>query len=153
MLITQIDSGLFKVEIPDWQIQIFHKLGKELKAILSDGNSHLTTRLFPAAYQSDSKANTEYELLTHEDLRQSHLSSIKLLAEISTYSEVSESTLIEIMQGINILRLVLGERLEINDENNEEPTEFREDEDDYNLWLLFHLLGEILSNIIDSINP
>ena len=61
MVITPIDNGLFKVEIPDWQIQIFHNLAQELKAIISDGNSHFTTRLFPVAYQSDKDANDEYQ--------------------------------------------------------------------------------------------
>ena len=61
--------------------------------------------------------------------------------------------LIEIMQGINILRLVLAARLEIDDDSNENPPEMNEDDPDYNLWLIFHLLGETLSIIIDSINP
>lgn len=153
MVITPIDSGLFKVEIPDWQIQIFHKLAEELENMLLDKSNQLTGRLFPSAYQRDTSANTEYELLTHEDLRQSHLSSLKLLAGISTHSEVSETTLIEIMQGINILRLVLGARLEIDDDNSENSSEISEDDPDYNLWVIFHLLGEILSIIVDSINP
>ena len=152
MIITPIDSGSFKIDIPDWQIQIFHNLAEELQAIISNGNNHLTSRLFPVAYQSDTSANAEYELLTHDDLRQSHLSSLKLLAEISTYSEVSEMMLIEIMQGINILRLVLAARLEIDDDSNENPPEMNEDDPDYNLWLIFNLLGETLSIIIDSVN-
>ncbi len=153
MVITPIDNGLFKIEIPDWQIQIFHNLAEELKVIISDGNNHLTSRLFPVAYQSDTSANAEYESLTHDDLRHSHLSSLKLLSEISTYSEASETLLIEIMQGINILRLVLAARLEIDDEESENSPQASEDHPDHNLWLIFHLLGEILSIIIDSINP
>ena len=152
MIITPIDSGSFKIDIPDWQIQIFHNLAEELQAIISNGNNHLTSRLFPVAYQSDRAANAEYEQLTHEELLQSHLASIKLIEEISNNAEVSESTLIEIMQGINILRLVLGTRLKIDDENSESSSEISESHPDHNLRLVFHLLGQTLSTIVDSIN-
>ncbi len=152
MIVTPLKNKTFKVETPDWQIQIFRELAQELETVLSNGNRSLTSRLFPVAYQSDKAANDEYQQLTHEDLRQSHISSLKLLAEISTYSEVSETTLIEIMQGINILRLVVGTRLKIDDEEPENSPQVSVDDPDYNLWLIFHLLGEILSTIVDSIN-
>ena len=152
MMITHLKNGTFKVETPDWQIQIFRELAQELETVLSDRNSYLITRLFPVAYQSDTAANAEYEQLTHEELLQSHLASLKLIKEISNNAEVSEGTLIEIMQGINILRLVLGTRLKIDDENSESSTVISEDHPDHNLWLVFHLLGQTLSTIVDSIN-
>ena len=152
MIITPLKNGAFKVETPDWQIQIFQGLAKELKTVLSGGNNSLTTRLFPVAYQSDKAANEEFKQLTHEDLLQSHLTSLKLIEDISTDKEASEDTLIKIMQGINILRLVLGTRLKIDDEEPENSPQVSVDDPDYNLWLIFHLLGEILSTIVDSIN-
>jgi len=152
MMITPLKNGAFKVETPDWQIQIFRQLSQELKTVLSERNNYLTTRLFPVAYQSDKAANAEYEQLTHEELLQSHLASLKLIEEISNNAEVSESILIEIMQGINILRLVLGTRLKIDDENAESLSEISESHPDHNLWLVFHLLGQTLSTIVDSIN-
>ena len=152
MIITPLKNGAFKVETPDWQIQIFRGLAKELKTVLSGGNSSLTTRLFPVAYQSDEAANEEYIKLTHEDLLQSHLTSLKLIEDIATDEEASEDTLIKIMQGINILRLVVGTRLKIDDEEPENAPQASKDHPDHNLWLIFHLLGEILSIIVDSIN-
>ena len=56
------------------------------------------------------------------------------------------------MQGINILRLVVGTRLKIDDEEPENAPQASKDHPDHNLWLIFHLLGEILSIIVDSIN-
>ena len=152
MIITPLKNGAFKVETPDWQIQIFRGLAKELKTVLSGGNSSLTTRLFPVAYQSDEAANEEYIKLTHEDLLQSHLTSLKLIEDIATDEEASEDTLIKIMQGINILRLVVGTRLKIDDEEPENAPQASKDHPDHNLCLIFHLLGEILSIIVDSIN-
>ena len=152
MIITPLKNGAFKVETPDWQIQIFRGLAKELKTVLSGGNSSLTTRLFPVAYQSDEAANEEYIKLTHEDLLQSHLTSLKLIEDIATDEEASEDTLIKIMQGINILRLVVGTRLKIDDEEPENSPQASKDHPDHNLWLIFHLLGEILSIIVNSIN-
>ena len=152
MMITPLKNGAFKVETPDWQIQILRGLAQELTTVISDGNSSLITRLFPVAYQSDKAANEEYKQLTHEELLQSHLASLELIEGISTDKEVSEHTLIKLMQGINILRLVLGTRLKIDDENSESSSEISESHPDHNLWLIFHLLGEILSIIVDSIN-
>ena len=151
MIITPLEDGTFKVEIPKWQIKIFKSLTQELNPIISDRSNNLTSRLFPTAYQSDTSANNEYELLTHKDLLQSHLDSLEALEELSSNAELSEETLIKITQGVNILRLVLGTRLEINDDDAN-SSKANEDHPDHNIWLTFHLLGEIISIIIDAIS-
>ena len=151
MIITPLEDGTFKLEIPKWQIKIFKSLTQELNPIISDRGNNLTSRLFPTAYQADTSANNEYELLTHKDLLQSHLDSLEALEELSSNAELSEETLIKITQGVNILRLVLGTRLEINDDDAN-SSKANEDHPDHNLWLTFHLLGEILSIIVDVIS-
>jgi hypothetical protein len=151
MIITPLEDGTFKLEIPKWQIKIFKSLTQELNPIISDRSNNLTSRLFPTAYQADTSANNEYELLTHKDLLQSHLDSLEALDELSSNAELSEETLIKIIQGVNILRLVLGTRLEINGNDTNSPMA-NEDHPDHNLWLTFHLLGEILSIIVDVIS-
>lgn len=151
MIITPLEDGTFKLEIPKWQIRIFKSLTQELNPIISDRSNNLTSRLFPTAYQADTSANNEYELLTHKDLLQSHLDSLEALEELSSNDELSEETLIKITQGVNILRLVLGTRLGINDDDAN-SSKANENHPDHNLWLTFHLLGEIISIIVDVIS-
>ena len=151
MIITPLEDGTFKLEIPKWQIRIFKSLTQELNPIISDRSNNLTSRLFPTAYQADTSANNEYELLTHKDLLQSHLDSLEALEELSSNAELSEETLIKITQGVNILRLVLGTRLGINDDDAN-SSKANENHPDHNLWLTFHLLGEIISIIVDVIS-
>ena len=151
MIITPLEDGTFKLEIPKWQIKIFKSLTQELNPIISDRSNNLTSRLFPTAYQADTSANNEYELLTHKDLLQSHLDSLEALEELSSNDELSEETLIKITQGVNILRLVLGTRLGINDDDAN-SSKANENHPDHNLWLTFHLLGEIISIIVDVIS-
>ncbi len=151
MIITPLEDGTFKLEIPKWQIKIFKSLTQELNPIISDRSNNLTSRLFPTAYQADTSANNEYELLTYKDLLQSHLDSLEALEKLSSNAELSEETLIKITQGVNILRLVLGTRLGINDDDAN-SSKANKDHPDHNLWLTFHLLGEIISIIIDAIS-
>ncbi len=149
MIITPQKNGTYKVEITDWQSRMFRDLVKELKSFIANENNPLVNRLYPVAYQNDEIANSEYTSLTYEDLYQSHLAALGILEDISEIAEVSEDTLLKIMQAVNILRLVLGTRLGICDE--EDFSEITEDHPDHNLWLIYHLLGEILSIIVDSV--
>ena len=152
MTITPLEDGTFRLEIPKWQIKIFKSLTQELNPIISERSNNLTSRLFPTAYQADTSANNEYELLTHKDLLQSHLDSLEALDELSSNAELFEETLIKIIQGVNILRLVLGTRLGIDDDDDANSSKANKDHPDHNLWLTFHLLGEIISIIIDAIS-
>ncbi len=152
MIIIPLENGTYKIEIPDWQGRLFHNLVEEIKGFIENKGNPLANLLFPVAYQNDEAANIEYDSLTHEDLLQSHLSALKTLVEVSEteIDEVPEETLLQIMQAVNILRLALGTRLEIRDEDD--PSAITENHPDYNLWLIYHLLGENLSIIVDSIS-
>ena len=150
MIITHVTNGSYKIELTDWQIQLFRNLVGEVNGIISDGNNPLGNLLFPIAYRNDRDANSEFNLLIKDDLQESHLSALKILEEIPEVGEVSEETLIKVMQAINILRLVLGSRLEITDEDV--SIEIAEDDPDRSLWLMYHLLGENLSRIVDSLS-
>ena len=150
MIIIPLENGTYKIEIPDWLGLLFRNLVEEVKGFIENKGSPLANLLFPVAYQNDEAANIEYDSLTHEDLLQSHLSALETLVEISENDEVTEETLLQIMQAVNILRLALGTRLEILDEDD--PSEITENHPDYNLWLIYHLLGENLSIIVDSIS-
>lgn len=150
MIITPLENGTYKIEISDWQGHLFRNLIEEVKGFIDDKGNPLADLLFPVAYENDEAANIEYSSLTYEDLLKSHLAALRILEEISEIDEVPESTLLQIMQAVNILRLILGTRLEIRDED--EPSGITENHPDHNLWLIYHLLGENLSIIVDSIS-
>ena len=148
MNITSEANGSYKIEIANWQKELFRNLVGEVNGIISDGKNPLGNLLFPTAYQNDIDANNEFDFLTKSDLEESHLLALRILEEVPEVGEVSEETLLKMMQAINILRLVLGSRLEITDEDI--PIEITEDDPDRSLWLIYHLLGENLSRIVDS---
>ncbi|MBG01408.1 MAG: hypothetical protein CL470_03975 [Acidimicrobiaceae bacterium] len=150
MIITPETNGSYKIEITDWQKELFRNLIEEVSEIISDRENPLGNLLFPIAYQNDIDANSEFDSLTKGDLEESHLSALKILEEIPEVGEVSEETLLKVMQAINILRLVLGTRLDITDEDT--PIEIAEDDPDRSFWLIYHLLGENLSRIVDLLS-
>jgi len=50
------------------------------------------------------------------------------------------------MRALNILRLFLGERLNVSEDSEEGPSET---DPSYGAWVLFQIFGQMLSSIID----
>ena len=88
-------------------------------------------------------------LLFLEEYANSIATFIKLLENLDASlakPEVTENDLVEMMRALNILRLFLGERLNISEDSEEGPSET---DPSYGVWVLFQIFGQMLSSIID----
>tara|TARA_B110000196_G_C20783248_1_gene492031 strand:+ start:141 stop:605 length:465 start_codon:yes stop_codon:yes gene_type:complete len=149
MIITQLEENKFRVETTPWQRQLFSSLAYELRESITKKNDPLVQRLFPIAYPDDMTANREFNSLVQKELLQSHLSALEILENRSEVEEFHETDLIHLMQGINIVRIGLGTRLDIRHEDD--FYDIAESHPDHDLWVIYQILGEVLALIVEAL--
>jgi len=105
-------------------------------------------RLFPSAYHSDEKLNEEYLRLTHDDLADTHLSTIDQALELMSPGRLfSNDDLSGFVRAINTMRLVLGTLLDVSEDD---PEDFDDDDPAAPQRHVYDYLGWLLHSSIDQ---
>ena len=150
MIVERNQAGGFDVEIFDWQRQMLTNLIEPLRDLLVEGSSPVLKRLYPTAYPADADANAAFDDLVHDQLLEQKLASLDTVEESLDATELNESQLMQWLNAINSIRLVLGTRLDISEEDN--PAEVADDDPDRALWLSYELLTQMLAIIVDALS-
>ncbi|MEL7159054.1 MAG: DUF2017 family protein [Actinomycetota bacterium] len=129
-------------EVRSWVLSLAHQLGT-----LLDGDVDELRRLFPTAYPDDPERDAGYQILARQQLIDSRREAIRLMEETVERPVLTEEELAAWMGIVNDLRLVLGTRLDVS----EDDTEIDPDDPEAELHLLYHQLGYLLSEIVDAL--
>ncbi len=129
-------------EIRVWVLGLAHQLSD-----LLDGDGEELTRLFPTAYPDDPERDAGYQILSRHQLIDSRREAIALMEETVEKSVLTEDELSAWMGIVNDLRLVLGTRLDVSEDDDEVDP----DDPDAPLHLLYHQLGFLLGEIVDAL--
>jgi len=99
-----------------------------MRAVLTQdgGRDEAVDRLFPVAYPTDEDRQTEYRLLVHDELLESHLGALAVLEETADASRLTSDQLSSWMRAVNEIRLVLGTRLGVSEDGEERPFDQRD---------------------------
>jgi len=112
-----------------------------MREVLDDDTDPVRERLFPVAYLDDDDRQTEYRLLAHGELLESHLNALSVLEDTVDAEQLDDEAMNAWMRALNEVRLVLGTRLEITEEGDERPGDADDPEAqafaiyDYLTWL------------------
>ena len=151
VLIEPISDGSFEVKILNWQHRMLESLIPEIRELLVTGNSPSIRRLFPTAYPNDPDADASYQELVHDELLDSLLTALDRVECNLGTSHLSQTELHQWMQAINSIRLVVGTRLDVS-EDDDPSTVLDETNPDRQLWLMYQLLTEMLSIIVNALD-
>ena len=124
-------------------------LSASLRDLLLTGSSPMLRRLYPTAYPSDVEANDAYNELVHDQLLEQRLAALDTLEDTMARDEITVAELSQWMNAINAIRLVLGTRLDLSEDDD--PREIADDDPDRPLWLSYELLTQMLALIIDAL--
>jgi hypothetical protein len=145
-------KGDFEVRLPDAEREVLVTLVASLRAAL-DGDVRAEPalrRLFPPAYAdaADEEAETQYQAMVHDELLASRRAALDLLEATASRDRLDEAELLAWMTALNQLRLVLGTRLDVSED--EEPLP---DPGDplAPLAAIYHYLGVLLEAVIDAL--
>ncbi len=120
-------NGTFELRIPADERDLLRSLGPQMRSVLSQdgGPDEAVDRLFPVAYPTDEDRQTEYRLLVHGELLESHLGALAVLEETADADRLDADQLSAWMRAVNEVRLVLGTRLGVTEDGEERPADAR----------------------------
>jgi Domain of unknown function (DUF2017) len=140
--------GNWELRLPDEERHVLRALVPQLRELLAADDEALR-RLFPTAYPADLEADAFYQQLTHDDLVDQRMARLAQFEVFLDASEVSTEQLECAMGAVNDLRLVLGTRLDVSEDDD--PTEIDEEDPEAPLLAVYSYLGWILEMIVEAL--
>ncbi|MGI8776072.1 MAG: DUF2017 family protein [Acidimicrobiales bacterium] len=143
-------SGHYEIRLSTEERALLRGLGPRMRDVLADDADPVRQRLFPVAYPDDDERQTEYRLLAHGELLESHLGALAILEETVDAERLDEDALSGWMRALNEVRLVLGTRLEITEEGDERPADH--DDPEARAFAIYDYLTWLQGEIIDALS-
>ncbi len=106
-------------------------------------------RLNPPAYLDDPEKDEEYRLLAGDELRTSRRAAIDAVRRSIERDVLDEDELWQWLQSLNALRLVVGTRLGIEDDDT--PRNVDEDDPDAPLWSIYDFTTWLQHSVVDAL--
>jgi len=141
--VEPIEPGRHRIQLPDNERAVLGDLGGQLRSLLTQGtDGPEVRRLFPTAYADDPERDAEYRDLMSDDLLARRLATADVLESTATATELDDEQLMAWIGAVNDLRLVLGTRLDVSEEDDLEATDGDPVRGIYLYlgWLLEHLM-------------
>ncbi len=144
-LFTPVGDDQFAVALDADARRWLVELADQLDQLLSV-DTDVTRRLFPTAYPDDPERDAGYQVLARDQLIDSRRDAIELMRRTIETDTMTAEELSAWMGIVNDLRLVLGTRLDVSeDDDGLDP-----DDPSYDEHLVYHELGAVLSEIVDA---
>ncbi len=149
MKIIKLEEGLLSIKFNETEKELLNGLTQNLLVKLGNEDPQaLMPRLFPEAILNEPDLGSEYRAMTAHQLEYSHRKAVEALNLLSSEKEISLDNLILVIKGLNIIRLELGEELDIDDDSQRPPSN---DSNHYRLWIIFQYLGQLLFQCVEEL--
>jgi hypothetical protein len=141
-------SGRFRLKLPSNEQLLLSELGEQLYDQLSTSTDepHLR-RLFPPAYANDAERDAGYQVLTRDELLERKMTAIAVVRRTLAGGDVDAEELSAWMTIINSMRLVLGTRLDVDEDpvvpDADDPLAFP--------YAVYEYLGVLLYQVVDAL--
>lgn len=109
-------QGDFELRLPAGERDLLRSLPGQLEELLDHPDTDDLRRLFPPAYTEDTDSEHDYRSLMQEDLVDGHRKALETMAATVDATRLDEEQLAGWLGALNDLRLVLGTRLDVAEE-------------------------------------
>ena len=116
--------------------------------LLASTDEASVRRLFPPAYPDDPERDAGYQVLTRDEMLEHKLEALDVVEKSLDGGDLDESEMTAWMGTLNSLRLVLGTRLDVD----EQPHEFDEGDPLAPAYAVYEYLGWVLSQVVDALS-
>lgn len=107
-------------------------------------------RLHPPAYTDDPERDLGYQILAGDELRTRRHEAIDAVRASLARAELTEEELWSWLQALNALRLVVGTRLDIRDDDHRRPR-LGSDHPDAPLWEVYDFTTQVQYFVIEAL--
>jgi hypothetical protein len=146
--IRRTRAGVYQLNLGAPERGLLAQLAPQLRELLADPNQPGLHRLFPPAYGNDADAEQqeEYRRLMTEDLVERHGAALDILASTADAEELDAEQMEAWMLALNHLRLVIGTRLDVSEDDDPATMDDPDHQVYYFLGYLQECVVEALSN-------
>jgi hypothetical protein len=114
-------GGRITILLGEEERELIANLAGQFRSVLAEDTSPNLRRLYPTAYPDDADKDSEYASLVHEDLLRSRLNAVETVEATVQADSIDPDELTAWMALLNGLRLLLGTRLDISEEDGFDP--------------------------------
>jgi hypothetical protein len=146
--IKRTRAGLYQLNLGPGERGLLAALAPQLRELLADPDQPGLRRLFPPAYGDDADAahQDEYRRLMQEDLVERHGAALDVLTQTANAEELDAEQMEAWMRALNHLRLVIGTRLDVTEEDDPAA----HDDPDHQVYYLLGYLQECVVEALSS---
>jgi hypothetical protein len=135
--------GVYEVRLRRGEQALVASLVRQLR----EQQPHLR-RLFPPAYANDAERDAGYQVLTRDELLEGRLAALDVVERtLDGAHELDQAELTAWMTTLNSLRLVIGTRLDVD----EELPELDESDPLAPEYAVYEVLGWLLAQVVDTL--
>jgi hypothetical protein len=145
--IKRTRAGRYQLNLGAAERNLLAQLAPQLRQLLSDPDQPGLHRLFPPAYgaEQDAEHQEEYRRLMTEDLVERHGAALDILAATAEVDELDAEQMEAWMLALNHLRLVIGTRLDVSEDDD--PAAM--DDPDHQVY---YFLGYLQENVVEALS-
>lgn len=144
------EGDRFAVDLPEDLRELLASMVGDLRTLVTTEDPSSDTsvaRLYPPAYPDDLLQNLDYDRSRHEELQDGRLAGIDTVLRTLASDSLTEEELLAWLRTCNDLRLVLGTRLDIQEDST--PDDFAGDREASTSFTAYVLLTEIVGEIVE----
>jgi hypothetical protein len=142
-------AGRYEVKLRPSERVLMGDLVVQLREqLLASTDDPSVRRLFPPASPDDPERDAGYQVLTRDELLEHRLAALDTVEESLDGAELDDAGLRAWMSTLNSLRLVLGTRLDVD----EELPALADDDPLAPAYAVYEYLGWLLSQVVDVLS-
>ncbi|HET6953183.1 MAG TPA: DUF2017 family protein [Acidimicrobiales bacterium] len=142
-------AGRYQVKLRPNERALVGDLVEQLREqLLASTDDPSVKRLFPPAYANDPERDAGYQVLTRDELLEHRLAALDVVEQTLDGSQLDADGLTAWMGTLNSLRLVLGTRLDVD----EELPVLEESDPLAPAYAVYEYLGWLLSQVVDALS-
>jgi hypothetical protein len=111
-------DGSFQLRMTDDERDLIVNLAGQLRELLMTDEIEGLERLYPPAYANDPERESEYRSMVHDELLEKRLAAVDIVEGTATATTLTEAEMTAWMGAVNDLRLVLGTRLDVSEDQD-----------------------------------
>lgn len=143
-------DGSFEVKLPGEERDVLRSLAPQLRQMIEQDRDPALRRLFPVAYHADAEADAEYQAFMRGELQTSRLAAVGMFVDTLDEPRLTEAQLAAWMGAVNDLRLVLGTKLDVSEDDD--LGALPDDDPDLELYAVYAYLGWLLEQIVAELS-
>jgi len=145
-------DGSVELRLGEDEREVLRQVFGQLRdALLADTDDPLLARLFPPAYADDAEKEAGFRVLARGELLEHRLAAIDAVEASLSAERLDPDEADAWLRSLNALRLVLGTRLDVREDDERGPIE--PDDPEAAAWLLYELLSALVDDLVSALGP